>query len=81
MQIERLEDFIANMPKSVSTNTEKARWLYIELGKKSFYDVSYEFYFLWNFLQKNLRKMFTFVKKLYTISNKSIKRRKNMERG
>ena len=23
MQIERLEDFIANMPKSVSTNTEK----------------------------------------------------------
>ena len=43
MQIERLEDFIANMPKSVSTNTEKARWLYIELGKKSFYDVSYEF--------------------------------------
>ena len=43
MQIERLEDFIANMPKSLSTNTEKARWLYIELGKKSFYDVSYEF--------------------------------------
>ena len=34
MQIERLEDFIANMPKSVSTNTEKARCLYIELGKK-----------------------------------------------
>ena len=43
MQIERLEDFIANMPKSLSTNTEKARWLYIELGKRSFYDVSYGF--------------------------------------
>lgn len=43
MQIERLEDFIANMPKSLLTNIEKARWLYIELGKRSFYDVSYGF--------------------------------------
>ena len=56
-------------------------WVLLEMLTFGDFIKFYEFYFLWNFLQKNLRKMFTFVKKLYTISNKSIKRRKNMERG
>ena len=43
MQIRNLEDFITQMPKDLESTMEKARWLYIELGKRSFYDVSYKY--------------------------------------
>ena len=43
MQIRNLEDFITQMPKDLESTMEKARWLYIELGRRSFYDVSYKY--------------------------------------
>ena len=43
MSIKKLEDFIAQMPKEIESKLEKARYLYIELGKRSFYDKSYEY--------------------------------------
>lgn len=43
MSIKRLEDFIAQMPKEIESRLEKARYLYIELGKRSFYDKNYEY--------------------------------------
>ena len=43
MNIKRLEDFITQMPREINTRLKKARYLYIELGKRSFYDRSYEY--------------------------------------
>lgn len=43
MSIKRLEDFIAQMPKEIESRLERARYLYIELGKRSFYDKNYEY--------------------------------------
>ena len=42
MKISKLEDFIAQMPKELPSITHKARTLYIELGKRSFYDRDFE---------------------------------------
>lgn len=43
MAINYLEDFITQMPKELKTTTEKMRHLYLELGKRSFYDTSYDY--------------------------------------
>lgn len=42
MEIRRLEDFITQMPEGLPSITHKARALYIELGKRSFYDRGFE---------------------------------------
>ncbi len=42
MEISKLEDFIIQMPKGLPSITYKARVLYIELGKRSFYDRAFE---------------------------------------
>lgn len=42
MKIENLDDFILQMPKSLPNIITKARHLYLELGKRSFYDREYE---------------------------------------
>jgi len=39
--IRTLEDFISLMPKGLKGNIQKARFLYLELGKRSFYDTEY----------------------------------------
>ena len=41
-EINTLEDFIRQMPKELPDITTKARNLYIELGKRSFYDTKYK---------------------------------------
>ena len=38
MNIERLDDFITQMPKTLDSVLKKARYMYLELGKRSFYD-------------------------------------------
>lgn len=43
MEIKKLDDFITQMPKDLSNNVAKARYLYLELGKRSFYDREYEY--------------------------------------
>ena len=43
MTINSLADFITQMPKELETITEKARYLYLELGKRSFYDTTYDY--------------------------------------
>lgn len=42
MEINKLEDFITQMPEGLDSNS-KARYLYLELGKRSYYDRSYEY--------------------------------------
>lgn len=44
MKIERLEDFIKNMPQDIEGIVPKARHLYLELGKRSFYDPEYKYF-------------------------------------
>ena len=53
MQIKRLEDFIKNMPEDVKGVIPKARYLYLELGKRSFYDPEYK-YFMFGETEENL---------------------------
>ena len=53
MKINTLEDFIKNMPKNLNTNIEKARYLYLELGKRSFFD-SEARYMFWTLEGVNL---------------------------
>ena len=43
MEIKILTDFIAQMPKDLPNILTKVRYLYIELGKRSFYDREYEY--------------------------------------
>ncbi len=44
MQVNSLDDFIKLIPENLETALEKARFLYIELGKRSFYDADYKYY-------------------------------------
>lgn len=44
MEIKRLEDFIRNIPSSIEGIIPKARHLYLELGKRSFYDPEYKYF-------------------------------------
>lgn len=44
MQINSLDDFIKSMPESLDTVILKARYLYLELGKRSFYDPEYKYF-------------------------------------
>lgn len=43
MEIKKLEDFIKCIPESLSGNIPVARHLYLELGKRSFYDPEYKY--------------------------------------
>ena len=43
MNIEKLEDFITQMPKELDSIIKQARYLYLELGKRSFYDRKIEY--------------------------------------
>ena len=43
LEIKKLDDFITQMPKDLPNNIAKARYLYLELGKRSFYDREYEY--------------------------------------
>lgn len=42
MKINKLSDFLTQMPKGLEGINTKARYLYLELGKRSFYDREYE---------------------------------------
>ena len=42
MEIRKLDDFIKQMPKDLPSSTYKARWLYWQLGARSFYDRKYK---------------------------------------
>ncbi len=42
MKIETLGDFITQMPITLNSTLEKARYMYLELGKRSFYDRKFE---------------------------------------
>ena len=64
MQIKRLEDFIKNMPEDVRGIIPKARYLYLELGKRSFYDPEYK-YFMFGEAEENL----AYIHKLYSNPN------------
>lgn len=44
MEINTLDDFIKSMPKDLNSTIEKVRYLYIELGKRSFYDTEYKYF-------------------------------------
>lgn len=44
MQINSLNDFIKSMSESLHTVISKARYLYLELGKRSFYDPDYKYF-------------------------------------
>ena len=44
MEIRKLEDFIKNMPENITGIVQKARYLYLELGKRSFYDPEYKYF-------------------------------------
>lgn len=44
IQINSLDDFIKSMPESLNTDISKARYLYLELGKRSFYDPDYKYF-------------------------------------
>lgn len=44
MPINTLDDFIKVMPKDLNSIIEKARHLYLELGKRSFYDTEYKYF-------------------------------------
>lgn len=44
MQINVLDDFIKTMPEDLESVIEKARYLYLELGKRSFYDIDYKYF-------------------------------------
>lgn len=39
-----LQDFIKSIPKDANSSIEKARYLYLELGKRSFYDTAYRYF-------------------------------------
>ena len=43
MEINKLDDFITQMPKDLQNNVAKARYLYLALGQRSFYDREYEY--------------------------------------
>ena len=43
MEINCLDDFITQMPKNLPDFVTKARYLYLELGKRSYYDREYEY--------------------------------------
>lgn len=64
MQIKRLEDFIKNIPEDVRGIIPKARYLYLELGKRSFYDPEYK-YFMFGEAEENL----AFIHKPYSNPN------------
>lgn len=44
MQINSLEDFIMAIPKDLSSIVERARYLYLQLGERSFYDPEYKYF-------------------------------------
>lgn len=44
MQINSLDDFIKSMPSDLNSIIEKVRYLYLELGKSSFYDPEYKYF-------------------------------------
>ena len=44
MEINSLDDFIKSIPEDLETVIEKARYLYLELGKRSFYDPEYKYF-------------------------------------
>ena len=44
MKINTLDDFIKIIPKELETIIERARFLYLELGKRSFYDTEYKYF-------------------------------------
>ena len=43
LEINCLDDFITQMPKNLPDFVTKARYLYLELGKRSYYDREYEY--------------------------------------
>ncbi len=43
-EIKTLEDFVISIPANADTVISKARYLYLELGKRSFYDTRYKYY-------------------------------------
>ena len=43
MKINKLDDFITQMPKELPNNIAKARYLYLALGERSYYDREYEY--------------------------------------
>ncbi len=45
MEINTLDDFIKYMPENLNTVIEKARYLYLELGKRSFFDPNAKYMF------------------------------------
>lgn len=64
MEIRKLEDFIKNMPENITGIVQKARYLYLELGKRSFYDPEYK-YFMFGEESQNL----TYINKPYSNPN------------
>ena len=44
MTISSLDDFIKLMPDNLNSVVEKARYFYLELGKRSFYDPDYKYF-------------------------------------
>jgi len=44
MQMNSLDDFIESMPTNLNNIVEKTRHLYLELGKRSFYDPEYKYF-------------------------------------
>lgn len=64
MEIKRLEDFIKYIPETVTGTVPKARHLYLELGKRSFYDPEYK-YFMFGEAEENL----VYINKSYSNPN------------
>lgn len=44
MQMNSLNDFLKSMPENLNSVVSKARYLYLELGKRSFYDPDYKYF-------------------------------------
>lgn len=64
MEIKRIEDFIKYMPETVTGTVPKARHLYLELGKRSFYDPEYK-YFMFGEAEDDIR----YISKQYSNPN------------
>ena len=64
MEIKRIEDFIKYMPETVTGTVPKPRHLYLELGKRSFYDPEYK-YFMFGEAEDDIR----YISKQYSNSN------------
>ena len=64
MEIYKLDDFITQMPKGLTNISEKARFLYLELGKRSFYDGQFD-----SFMYEEGEQSHIYSEKIYTMPN------------